>query len=164
MKTDAVDFKLDRIPAHSGWIYQFTMQAIQTRNSSDDVMYFVYPADSVLCPKSLTRQLSLDKLYCLPVDFLYSSTNYQEGYRKVLLTNRGPKLSSGIALDDYNACCDKQTKEYFFANVTMLRGEYFLFQRLLELSFLRLKGYHYAKGYKMQELGPRISIYDSIND
>ncbi len=129
MKTNGVDFKLDRIPAHSGWIYQFTMQATQTRNSSDDMMYFVYPADSVLCPKSLTRQLSLDKLHCLPVDFLYSSTNYQEGYRKVLLMNRGAKLSSGIALEDYNACCDQQTKEYFFANVTMQRGEYFAFER-----------------------------------
>ncbi|XP_078372311.1 uncharacterized protein LOC144655983 isoform X2 [Oculina patagonica] len=122
MKTNGVDFKLDRIPAHTGWIYQFTMQATQTRNSSDDMMYFVYPADSVLCPKSLTRQLSLDKLHCLPVDFLYSSTNYQEGYRKVLLMNRGAKLSSGIALEDYNACCDQQTKEYFFANVTMQRA------------------------------------------
>ena len=123
MKTDPVDFKLDRIPAHSGWIYQFTVQVFQTRNSSDDVMYFVYPADSVLCPKSLTRQLALDNLHCFPLDFLYSSTNYREGFRKVLLINRGTKLSSGIALDDYHGCCDQKTEEYLFANVS-LRGEY----------------------------------------
>lgn len=122
MKTDAVDFKLDRISAHSGWIYQFSLQALQTRNSSNDVMYFAYPTDSVLCPKSLTRQLSLDNLDCFPLDFLYSSTNHQEGFMKVLLINRGDKLSSGIALDDYHICCEQQTKEYFFANVS-LRGE-----------------------------------------
>lgn len=121
MKTDPVDFKLDRTPVHSGWIYQFTLQALQTRNSSTDVIYFVYPTDSVFCRKSVTVQLSLNDLQCFPLDFLYSSTtSYQEGYRKVLLINRGSRLSAGIALDDYQACCDQQTEEHFFANVSLL--------------------------------------------
>ena len=121
MKTDPVDFKLDRTPVHSGWNYQFTLQVLQTRNSSTDVMYFVYPAHSVYCRKSVTAQLSLDDLQCFPLDFLYSSTtSHQEGYRKVLLINRSPRLSAGIALDEYHACCDQQTKEYFLANVSLL--------------------------------------------
>lgn len=121
MKTDPLDFKLDRTPVHSGWIYQFTLQVLQTRNSSTDVMYFAYPAGSVYCRKSVTAQLSLGDLQCFPLDFLYSSTtSYQEGYRKVLLISRGPTLSAGIALDDYHACCYQQTKEHFFANVSLL--------------------------------------------
>ena len=121
MKTDPLDFKLDRSPIHSGWIYQFTLQVLQTRNSSKDVMYFAYPADSVYCHKSVTSQLSLDDLQCFPLDFLYSSTaSYQEGYRKVLLINRGSRRSAGIALDDYHSCCYQQTKEHFFANISLL--------------------------------------------
>ena len=124
MKTDPMDFKLDRTPVHSGWVYQFSLQAIQTRNSSTDVIYFVYPAHSAFCRKSVTAQLSLDDLLCFPLDFLYSSTtSYQEGYRKVLLINRGSRLSAGIVLDDYQTCCDQQTKEYFFANVSLLGEE-----------------------------------------
>lgn len=122
MKADVVDFKLDRRPAHSGWLYQFTLQALQTRNSSTDVMYFIYLADTLYCAKSVTRQLSLNDLHCFPFDFLYSPTILQEGNRKVLLINRGVKLSYGIALDDYHACCDQPTKEHFFSNVSF-RGE-----------------------------------------
>jgi len=121
MRTDPVDFKLDRTPVHSGWIYQFTLQALQTRNSSTDVMYFVYPADSVYCRKSVTAQLSLGNRQCFPLDFFYSSTtSHREGYRKVLLINRGSRLSAGIALDDYHACCDQHANEHFFANVSLL--------------------------------------------
>ena len=35
------------------------MQAVKTRNSSSDVMYFAYPGDETNCPKSVTRDLSL---------------------------------------------------------------------------------------------------------
>ena len=122
-----MDFKLDRIPSHSGWIYQFTLEALQTRNSSTDVMYFIYPADTIYCAKSVTRQLSLDDLRCLPFDFFHSSCIHREGYRKVLLINRGKNLSFGIVLDNFQTCCDQSTREHFFANIS-LRGESILFR------------------------------------
>ena len=124
IKEHGADFKLDRIPAHSGWIHQFTLQVIQTRNSSTDVLYFVYPANTLHCAKSVTRDLSMADLQCFPCDFFYSSTVYQADYRKVLIFNRGEKLSYGIALDDYHTCYGKSAEtEYFFANVS-LPGEY----------------------------------------
>ena len=121
-KEDGSDFKLDRIPAHSGWIHQFTLQVIQTRNSSTDVMYFVYPANTLQCAKSVTRDLSMAELYCFPRDFFYSNTVYQADYRKVWIFNRGEKMSYGIALDDYHKCCGKSAEtEYFFANLSLPR-------------------------------------------
>ena len=120
IKEDGADFKLDRIPAHSGWIHQFTLQVIQTRNSSTDVMYFVYPANTLHCAKSVTRDLSMAELQCFPRDFFYSSTIYQADYGKVLLFNRGEKMSYRIALDDYHTCCGKSAEtEYFFANLSL---------------------------------------------
>ena len=121
-----MNFRLDRTPSHSDWIYQFTLEALQTRNSSTDVMYFIYPADTIYCAKSVTRQLSLDDLRCSPLEFLYSSSIYREGYRKVLLINRGRELSLGIALDNYHSCCDQSTREHFFANIS-LRGKPILY-------------------------------------
>ena len=121
IKKDATDFKLDRIPSHSGWIDQFTMQAHQTKNSSNDVMYFVYPRDALSCAKSVTRQLSLADRNCFPRDFFYASDNYQSDYRKVILISRGERLSIAIALDDYHTCCGRSMEEQFFANVSLPR-------------------------------------------
>ena len=120
-KEDATDFKLDRIPAHSGWVYQFTVHALQTRNSSTDVMYFVYPANTVHCAKSVTQELSLDDLSCFPRDFFFSSRTYQPSYKKILLLNRGKKLPHGITLMEYHNCCRETAIEYFFANVSLDR-------------------------------------------
>ena len=121
IKEDATDFKLDRIPAHSGWVYQFTVHALQTRNSSADVMYFVYPANTVHCAKSVTQELSLDDLSCFPRDFFFSSRAYQPHYKKLLLLNRGEKLPYGIALEEYDNCCGQTVIEHFFANVSLDR-------------------------------------------
>ena len=122
VKEDATDFKLDRVPSHSGWIDQFTMQAHQTKNSSNaDVMYFVYPGDVPNCASSVTRQLSLADLYCFPRDFFYASANYQSHYKKVLLISRGELLSNGIALDDYHTCCGHSIEGHFYANVSLPR-------------------------------------------
>ena len=121
IKEDTTDFKLDRIPAHSGWVYQFTVHAFQTRNISTDVMYFVYPANTVHCAKSVTQELSLDDLSCLPRDFFFSSRTYQPHYKKILLLNRGEKLPYGIALEEYHNCCRETVTEYFFANVSLDR-------------------------------------------
>ena len=121
VKKDATDFKLDRIPSHGDWVEQFTMQAHQTKNSSNDVMYFVYPRDGLSCAKSVTRQLSLADLHCFPRDFFYASDNYQPHYRKVILISRGGGLSIGIALDDYHTCCGRSMEEQFFANVSLPR-------------------------------------------
>ena len=120
IKENGADFKLDRIPAHSGWIHQFTLEVIQTRNSSTDVMYFVYPTNTLHCAKSVTRDLSMAELQCFPRDCFYSPTVYQADYRKVLIFNRGEKLSYEIALDDYHTCCGRSTEsEYFFANLSL---------------------------------------------
>ena len=121
IKEDATDFKLDRIPFHSGWVYQFTVHALQTRNSSTDVMYFVYPANTVHCAKSVTQELSLDDLSCFPRDFFFSSRTYQPHNKKLLLLNRGEKLPYGIALEEYHNCCGQTVTEYFFANVSLDR-------------------------------------------
>ena len=121
IKEDATDFLLDRIPFHSGWVYQFTVHALQTRNSSADVMYFVYPANTVHCAKSVTQELSLDDLSCFPRDFFFSSRTYQPLYKKLLLLNRGEKLPYGIALEEYHNCCGQTVTEYFFANVSLDR-------------------------------------------
>ena len=123
IKEDATDFKLDRIPFHSGWFYQFTVHAFQTRNISTDVMYFVYPANTVQCAKSVTQELSLDDLSCFPRDFFFSSRTYQPHYKKILLLNRGEKLPYGIALEEYHNCCHETVNvtEYFFANVSLDR-------------------------------------------
>ena len=119
IKEDAADFKLDRIPAHSGWFYQFTVHAPQTRNISTDVMYFVYPANPVHCAKSVTQELSLDDLSCFPQDFFFSSRTYQPHYKKILLLNRGKELPYGIALMElYHYCCRETVTDYFFANVS----------------------------------------------
>ena len=121
IKEDAKDFKFDRIPAHSGWVYQFTVHALQTRNISTDVMYFVYPANTVHCAKSVTQELSLDDLSCFPRDFFFSSRTYQPDNKKLLLLNRGEKLPYGIALEEYDNCCGQKVIEYFFANVSLDR-------------------------------------------
>ena len=122
IKEDAADFKLDRIPAHSGWVYQFTVHALQTRNISTDVMYFVYPANTVHCAKSVTQELSLDDLSCFPQDFFFSSRTYQPHYKKILLLNRGKELAYGIALMElYHYCCRETVTDYFFANVSLDR-------------------------------------------
>ena len=121
IKEDAKDFKLDRIPVHSGWFYQFTVHALQTRNISTDVMYFVYPANTVHCARSVTQELSLDDLNCFPRDFFFSSRTYQPHYKKVLLLNRGEKLPYGIALEEYQNCCGQTNVDYFFANVSLDR-------------------------------------------
>ena len=121
MKEDATDFKLDRIPAHIGWVYQFTVHAFQTKNSSTDVMYFVYQANPVHCAKSVTQELSLDDLSCFPRDFFFSSRTYQPHYKKILLLNRGKELPYGIALMEYHNCCRETVTDYFFANVSLDR-------------------------------------------
>ena len=123
IKEDATDFKLDRIPAHIGWVYQFTVHTLQTKNSSTDVMYFVYPANPVHCAKSVTQELSLDDLSCFPRDFFFSSRTYQPRNKKLLLLNRGEKLPYGIALEEYHNCCHEtfNVTEYFFANVSLDR-------------------------------------------
>lgn len=121
IKEDATDFKFDRIPAHSGWVYQFTVHALQTRNISTDVMYFVYPANTVHCAKSVTQELSLDDLSCFPRDFFFSSRTYLPHYKTLLLLNRGEKLPYGIALEEYYNCCGQTVIEHFFANVSLDR-------------------------------------------
>ena len=121
IKEDATDFKLDRIPAHIGWVYQFTVHVLQTRNISTDVMYFVYPANTVHCAKGVTQELSLDDLSCFPRDFFFSSRTYQPHYKKVLLLDRGEKLPYGIALEEFENCCGQTVIEYFFANVSLDR-------------------------------------------
>ena len=119
IKEDATDFKIDRVPAHSNWIHQFSLQAVQTRNSSSDAMYFAYPGDETNCPKSVTRDLSLADLNCLPRDFFFASGKNQTDLRKVLLVNRGDKLSYGITLDEYHDCCGQMVEDYFFANLSL---------------------------------------------
>ena len=115
-----MDFKIDRVPAHSSWIHQFSLQAVQTWSSSSDVMYFVYPGDKTQqCSKSVSRQLVLADLNCFPQDFFFASKINQSGYRKVVLVNRGQKLSYGISLDDYPNCCSQTIKDYFFANLSL---------------------------------------------
>ena len=121
IKEDATDFKLDRIPAHSGWVYQFTVHALQTRNISTDVMYFVYPANTVHCTKSVTEELSLDDLSCFPRDFFFSSRTYQPHCKKILLLNRGEKLPCWMVLEEYDDCCGQTVTDYFFANVSLDR-------------------------------------------
>ena len=139
IKEDATDFKLDRIPFHSGWVYQFTVHALQTRNSSADVMYFVYPANTVHCAKSVTQELSLDDLSCFPRDFFFSPRTYQPHYKKLLLLNRGEKLPYGIALEEYHNCCGQTVTEYFFANVSLDRK--WISELILSCLWLRHKTY-----------------------
>ena len=139
IKEDATDFKLDRIPFHSGWVYQFTVHALQTRNSSTDVMYFVYPANTVHCAKSVTQELSLDDLSCFPRDFFFSPRTYQPHYKKLLLLNRGEKLPYGIALEEYHNCCGQTVTEYFFANVSLDRK--WISELILSCLWLRHKTY-----------------------
>ena len=120
IKGDGADFKIDRVPAHSSWIHQFSLQAVQTRNNSNDVMYFVYPRDKTQqCSKSVTRQGLLADFNCFPQDFFFASTINQSDYRKVLLVNQGQKLSYGISLDDYANCCSQMIKDYFFADLSL---------------------------------------------
>ena len=120
IKGDGTDFKIDRVPAHSNWILQFSLQAVQTQNSSNDVMYFVYPRDKTQqCPKSVTRQLLLTDFNCFPQDFFFASTINRSDYRKVLLVNRGQKLSYGISLDYYPDCCSQVVEDFFFANLSL---------------------------------------------
>ena len=107
------------------------MHTLQTKNSSSDVMYFVYPADTIHCAKSVTRQLSLSELHCFPRDFFFSSVTYQAYYRKVFLINRGEKLSYGVILEDYHNCCGQPIKEYFFANVSLLGEEFLEFDSII---------------------------------
>ena len=115
-----MDFKIDRVPAHSSWIHQFSLQAMQTRNSSNDVMYFVYPRDKTQqCSKSVTRQGLLTDFNCFPQDFFFASKINQSDYRKVFLVNRGQKLSYGISLDDHPNCCSQTIEDYFFANLSL---------------------------------------------
>ena len=115
-----MDFKIDRVPAHSSWIHQFSLQAVQTRNNSNDVMYFVYPWDKTQqCSKSVTQQGLLADFNCFPQDFFFASTINQSDYRKVLLVDQGQKLSYGISLDDYGNCCSQVIKDYFFANLSL---------------------------------------------
>ncbi|XP_074619887.1 neuropilin-1-like isoform X3 [Acropora palmata] len=118
IKEDGTDFKIDRVPAHSNWIHQFSLQAVQTRNSSSDVMYFVYPGDKTNCAKSVTRQLFLVDFNCFPLDFFFASAINRSDYRKVLLMNR-QKLPYGISLDDYPICCGQAIEDYFFANLSL---------------------------------------------
>ena len=94
-------------------------------------MYFVYPTDTIHCAKSVTRQLSLSELHCFPRDFFFSSVTYQAYYRKVFLINRGEKLSYGVVLEDYHNCCGQSTKEYFFANVSLLGEEFLEFDSII---------------------------------
>ena len=120
IKGDGMDFKIDRVPAHSSWIHQFSLQAVQTRNSSNDVMYFVYPRDKTQqCSKSVTRQGLLADFNCFPQDFFFASTINQSYYRKLFLVNQGQKPSYGISLDDYPNCCSQTIKDYFFANLSL---------------------------------------------
>ena len=119
IKEDATDFKVDRVQAHSNWIHQFSLQAVQTRNSSSDVMYFTYPGDEKHCPKSLTRDLSLTDLNCFPRDFFFASENNQTDFKRVFLVKRGDKLSYGITLEEYHDCCGQMVEDYFFANLSL---------------------------------------------
>ena len=98
------------------------MEAQQTRNTSADTMYFIYPVDSAHCRNVISRNISLNDLGCLPFDFFYSSSAHLEGYRKVLLINRGQDSPLGVTLADYQPCCDQTIQEWFFANIS-LRGE-----------------------------------------
>ncbi|XP_067042177.1 uncharacterized protein [Acropora muricata] len=122
IKEDGSDFKIDRVPAHSNWINQFSLKAVQTRNSSSDVMYFVYPGDKRNCGKSVTRQLFLVDFNCFPLDFFFASAINRSDYRKVLLFKQGQKLSYGIGLDDYPNCCGQTIEDYFYANLSLPRG------------------------------------------
>ena len=123
-KGDSMDFKIDRVPAHSTWIHQFSLQAVQTRNSSNDVMYFVYPGDKTQrCSKRVTRQLLLADFNCFPKDFFFASTINRSDYRKVYLVSQGQRRSSSrievISLDDYPNCCSQTIEDYFFANISL---------------------------------------------
>ena len=119
IKEDGSDFKIDRVPAHSNWINQFSLIAVQTRNSSSDVMYFVYPGDKTNCAKSVTRQLSLVDFNCFPLDFFFASAINRSDYGKVLLFKQGQKLSYGIGLDEYPNCCGQTIEDYFYANLSL---------------------------------------------
>ena len=119
IKADVTVFKIDRVPAHSNWIHQFSLQAVQTRNSSIDVMYFVY-GDKIHCSKSVTRKLLLVDFNCLPLDFFFASGINRSDYRKVMLINQGQKLPYGISLDDNPNCCGQTIiEDYFFANLSL---------------------------------------------
>ena len=119
IKEDATDFKIDRVPAHSNWIHQFSLESVQTRTSSSDVMYFVYPGDETNCPKSVTRDLTIADLNCFPRDFFFASGENQTDFKRVLLVNRGDRLSYGITLDEYHDCCGQMVEDYFFANLSL---------------------------------------------
>ena len=119
-KREVMDFKIDRVPAHSSWIHQFSLQAVQTRNSPNDVMYFVYPGDKTQqCSKSVTRQLLLADFNCLPQDFFFASKINQSDYTRVFLVKQGQNLPYGITLDDYPNCCSQTIEDYFFANLSL---------------------------------------------
>ncbi|XP_067041821.1 uncharacterized protein [Acropora muricata] len=125
IKGDGMDFKIDRVPAHSSWIRQFSLQAVQTWSSSSDVMYFVYPGDKTQqCSKSVSRQLVLADFNCFPQDFFFASKINQSGYRKVVLVNQGQKLPYGISLEDYPNCCNQTIEDYFFANLSLPKSNY----------------------------------------
>ena len=123
IKGDGTDFKIDRVPAHSNWIPQFSLQALQTRNSPSDVMYFVYPGDKKTCSKTVTQQVLLVDFNCFPLDFFFASAINRSDYRKVLFVNRRQKLSYAISLDDYPNCCGQTIEDYFFANLSF-SGKY----------------------------------------
>ncbi|XP_074619878.1 uncharacterized protein LOC141878749 isoform X1 [Acropora palmata] len=119
IKEDSADFKIDRVPAHSNWIHQFSLQVVQTWNSSSDVMYFVYPGDKTNCAKSVTRQLFLADFNCFPLDFFFASAINRSDYGKVLLFKQAQKLSYGIGLDDYPNCRGQTIEDYFYANLSL---------------------------------------------
>ena len=118
IKGDGTDFKIDRVPAHSNWIPQFSLQAVQTRDSSSDVMYFVYPGDKTNCAKTVTQQLLFVDFNCFPLDFFFASAINRSGYRKVWFVNHRQKPSYAVSLDDYPNCCGQTIKDYFFANLS----------------------------------------------
>ncbi|XP_067041831.1 uncharacterized protein [Acropora muricata] len=167
IKGDGADFKIDRVPAHSSWIHQFSLQAVQTRNSSNDVMYFVYPQDKTQqCSKSVTRQLLLADFNCFPHDFFFASTINRSDHRKVLLVNQGQKLSHGISLDDYPNCCSQAIEDYFFANLALPKsiscppGWHSLDESCFQLNKNLLKSWADSQ-HECRQRGGRLATFES---
>ncbi|XP_048584250.1 uncharacterized protein LOC5517652 isoform X2 [Nematostella vectensis] len=116
-KQDSNIFKLDTSPASTGWVYQFSFQALQTRNSSTDDLYFIYPSG---CSKDIISQnFEVQSISCYPTEFFYASKTNKEGFTRVVFTNRkNGSLPIGITSGNNMGCCGETVENIFFANFT----------------------------------------------
>ena len=116
-KGDMQKFQIDDRPAHSGWQYQFTLEAYQTRTNRTSDIYFIYhPTESQRL--TVSKELYLGDMKSAPLDFFFATTP-RKGVVKIKIIDRGLGAYQKIALESDTICYGEKEIDAFLSRVVV---------------------------------------------